>query len=118
MPEPRIVRPKEDMPRDLDAMGRRAMALFRETIKERDIGINYSEWEPGVSNGPHTRTKDELILALHGKGEVIVEGGETYAMEPYTFIHIPAGTPHTHRNAGNGVYIQVNFAPDGPYTEP
>ena len=52
MPEPRIIRPKEDLPRDLDAMGRRAMALFRETIKERDIGINYSEWEPGVSNGP------------------------------------------------------------------
>jgi len=38
-------------------------------------------------------------------------------MEPYTFIHIPAGTTHTHRNSGNGVYIQISFVPDGPYTQ-
>ena len=53
---------------------------------------------------PHTRTKDELILALHGKGEVIVEGGETYAMEPYTFIHIPAGTPIPTGTPGTGLH--------------
>lgn len=118
MPEPRIIRPKEQLPPDLDPMGRRALQLFRDTVGGKDVGINYGEWEPGASNGPHTRTKDEFIFALHGKGEVVVEGGETYSMEPYTFIHIPAGTTHTHRNAGNGVYIQVSFAPDGPYTEP
>ena len=46
-----------------------------------------------ASNGSHTRAKDEMIFALHGKGKVIVEGAETYAMEPYAFIHIPAVLP-------------------------
>ena len=93
------------------------MQLFRDTVGGKDVGVNYGEWEPGASNGAYTRTKDEMIFALHGKGEVIVESGETYAMEPYTFIHIPADTAHTHQNAGNGVYIQISFAPDGRYTQ-
>ena len=117
MPEPRVIKPKEQLPRDLAPQGRRALQLFRDMVGGKDVGVNYGESEPGATNGPHIRTKDEMIFALHGKGEVIVEGGETYAMEPYTFIHIPAGTTHTHRNAGNGVYIQISFAPDGPYTQ-
>jgi quercetin dioxygenase-like cupin family protein len=118
MPEPRVIRAKETVSRELDPQGRRSAQLLRQMIGGKDVGINYGEWEPGASNGPHTRTKDEMIFALHGKGEVIVEGGKAYTLEPYTFIHIPAGVTHTHRNAGNGVYIQISFAPDGPYTQP
>ena len=117
MPEPKVIRPKEQLPKDLDPQGRRALQLFRDTVGGKDVGVNYGEWGPGASNGAYTRTKDEMIFALHGKGEVIVESGETYAMEPYTFIHIPADTTHTHQNAGNGVYIQISFAPDGRYTQ-
>ena len=68
MPEPKVIRPKEQLPRDLDPQGRRALQLFRDTVGSKDVGVNYGEWEPGASNGPHTRTKDEMIFALHGKG--------------------------------------------------
>ena len=70
MPEPKVIRPKEQLPRDLDPQGRRPLQLFRDTVGGKDVGLNYVEWEPGASNGPHTRTKDEMIFALHGKGEV------------------------------------------------
>ena len=95
MPEPRIIRPKDALPRDLDPMGRRALQLFRDTVGGNDVGINYGEWEPGASNGPHTRTKDELIFALHGKGEVIVEGGLPHPrygavhLHPHSRWHYP-----------------------------
>jgi quercetin dioxygenase-like cupin family protein len=114
MPEPIVVNAKEVVSIQLDDRGRRNAQLFHQTIGNQEVIISYGEWNPGASNGPHTRTTPELLLAVHGKGEVIVEGGPTHTMEPYTLIYIPPGVTHTHRNATNGVYIQISIQADGP----
>jgi quercetin dioxygenase-like cupin family protein len=115
MPEPTLVNAKDALTLEIDATGARRAQLFHQIVGNQDVSLNYSEWNPGGSNGPHTRTKQEVLLCLHGKGEVVVEGGATYTMEPFTLISIPAGVTHTHRNASNGVYIQVSLAADGSY---
>lgn len=114
MPEPRLVDAQNVVSVQLDDRGRRNAQLFHQKIGNQEVIISYGEWNPGASNGPHIRTKPELLLAIHGRGEVIVEGGPTYTMQPYTLIYIPPGVRHTHRNASNGVYIQIGIAADGP----
>jgi len=65
------------------------------------LSVVYNELEPGTRLGTHRDGTDEALVILEGTVEVRV-GEETDAARAGDLLLIPAETPHSVRNVGNG----------------
>ena len=66
------------------------------------VGINISVLEPGEPNCLyHSESLQEAFLVLSGECKLLVEGEERL-LEPWDFVHCPAGTEHVFVGAGDG----------------
>jgi uncharacterized cupin superfamily protein len=66
------------------------------------LGINLSVIEPGQSNCLyHSESQQEAFLVLSGECKLLVEGEERL-LEPWDFVHCPAGVEHVFVGAGAG----------------
>jgi oxalate decarboxylase/phosphoglucose isomerase-like protein (cupin superfamily) len=71
--------------------------------------------EPGRSVGRHnTRTREELIVVLEGKGDLLVQGGDTVPLEAGSGAYVPPEQEHDVVNTGAGplryVYVVAPVA--------
>jgi uncharacterized cupin superfamily protein len=66
------------------------------------VGINIAVLEPGQPNCLyHSESQQEDFLVLSGEGKLLVEGEER-PLQPWDFVHSPAGTEHVFVGAGEG----------------
>ncbi len=76
---------------------------------------------PGAELPYHTHPTSEVILAVAGKADALVEG-RRYRLTPYDAIHVPAGVPHSVQNAtGSPCVLHTSFPtskPDREFVEP
>ena len=66
--------------------------------------------KPGKSVGTHsTKSYEELIIVLEGKGKVEVNGRKPYNVKTGVAVYNPPNTEHNVINSGKGVlrYIYV-----------
>lgn len=69
----------------------------------------YGVFEPGEKCSTHVHaTMDECFFFLKGEGTYTV-GENVYALQPYSFLRIPAGTPHELQAGGSGTLEFVYF---------
>lgn len=63
----------------------------------------------------HTHPTSEVITALVGAAEVLVDG-RRYTLNPYDAIHIPAGVPHAVNNANTtgDIVLHTSFPTNKP----
>jgi uncharacterized cupin superfamily protein len=67
-----------------------------------DFGINIAVLPPGEPNCLyHSESQQEDFLVLTGQCKVLVEGEERL-LQPWDFVHCPAGTEHVFVGAGEG----------------
>jgi len=72
-----------------------------------DFGFNISVLEPGQPNCLyHSESQQEDFLVLAGQCKVLVEGEERL-LQPWDFVHCPAGTEHVFVGAGEGPCVIV-----------
>lgn len=68
----------------------------------RQFGINLTVLEPGQPNCLyHSESQQEAFLVLSGECTLLVEGEERQ-LQPWDFVHCPAGTEHVFVGAGDG----------------
>ena len=66
------------------------------------VAINITVLEPGQPNCLyHSESQQEDFLVLSGACKVLVEGDER-PLQPWDFVHCPAGTEHVFVGAGDG----------------
>lgn len=64
--------------------------------------------EPGCSVGEHsTELKEEAIVILDGKAEVVLEGADAVTAEAESLVYIPPKTRHNVRNIGENLLRYV-----------
>ena len=68
--------------------------------------------QPGVGLPYHTHPTGEVISAVEGRAEALVEG-RRYRLEPFDAIHVPDGVAHAVRNAGGEVIVLHTASPTG-----
>lgn len=75
-----------------------------------DVGISIFlvEAKPGRGAPLHRHKYDEVLMALEGRGRVMV-GEETRETGPGEMVVVKAGTPHGFVNIGEGVLRQVDI---------
>jgi len=61
---------------------------------------------------PHAHGMDQFFYVLEGTMELRL-GQETYLLEAGSVAHIPAGTPHKHRNPGTGRELHLEVIAPG-----
>jgi uncharacterized cupin superfamily protein len=67
----------------------------------RQFGVNVSVVRPGEPNCLyHSESQQEAFLVLSGTCKLLVEGEERL-LEPWDFVHCPAGTEHVFVGAGD-----------------
>ena len=67
----------------------------------QQLGINISVLEPGKPNCLyHSEAVQEDFLVLSGRCKVLIDGEER-DLEPWDFVHVPAGTEHVFVGAGD-----------------
>ncbi len=70
----------------------------------------YVVLQPAASIGRHsTGAFEEMIVVLHGKGEMLLGDGTILPLEPYSVAYCPPETEHDVRNTGKAPlrYIYV-----------
>ena len=66
------------------------------------VAVNITVLEPGQPNCLyHSESQQEDFLVLSGACKVLVEGEER-SLQPWDFVHCPAGTEHVFVGAGDG----------------
>jgi uncharacterized cupin superfamily protein len=66
------------------------------------VGINIAVLQPGQPNCLyHSESQQENFLVLSGECKLLVEGEER-PLQPWDFVHSPAGTEHVFVGAGEG----------------
>jgi uncharacterized cupin superfamily protein len=104
--------------------GRGAYCVFEGEREFPQLGIHLVALEPGEPMAMyHWEADQEDFLVLSGKALLIVEGQER-PLEPWDFVHCPAGTKHVIVGAGDGPCLvlavgarQQSTGPDwGGYT--
>jgi uncharacterized cupin superfamily protein len=66
------------------------------------LGINISVLEPGKPNCLyHSESQQEAFLVLSGECRLLVDGEERL-LQPWDFVHCPAGVEHVFVGAGDG----------------
>jgi quercetin dioxygenase-like cupin family protein len=94
--------------------GGRIWSIFnKETIRTETLTVSVQEYRPGEyteGHGPHAETEQAYYI-LTGTMAVHVSGKE-YIAKPGSFVFIPRGAEHGHRNAGtdNLRFITINGA--------
>jgi mannose-6-phosphate isomerase-like protein (cupin superfamily) len=68
-------------------------------VRVDDITLIIEEIAPGDRIPLHTHPISELIVIEDGRAEVTL-GDDTQQVGPGTAVFVPAGTPHSTRNAG------------------
>ncbi|HLT99428.1 MAG TPA: cupin domain-containing protein [Burkholderiaceae bacterium] len=82
--------------------GNLAVPVLRHGTMEAEL---YSPIEVDLQK-PHDR--DEIYVVAKGRGEFF-NGTEVIAVEPGSFIFVPAGTPHYFQNFSEGFSVWVVF---------
>jgi quercetin dioxygenase-like cupin family protein len=78
-----------------------------------DATVVYNELAPGNRIGRHTDEVDELLVVLTGTVEASV-GDETATVGAGTLTVVPAETPHSVENVGEGTARMVGVFPTAP----
>jgi mannose-6-phosphate isomerase-like protein (cupin superfamily) len=85
-------------------LGASTMRLLLHETRNADVAFYEYESEPGVVGPPqHVHYgHDETFYVVAGEYEFRI-GNEVTTMPPGAFLLVPRGTPHTFRNAGEGM---------------
>jgi quercetin dioxygenase-like cupin family protein len=76
------------------------------------LSIFVTEWQPGDGPRLHFHPYAEVFLVQDGKAVFAVDGDE-HAIDAGHIVVVPPETPHTFRNAGDGVMRLLSFQPAG-----
>ena len=106
--EPRVVPAKEGH------HGGRIWYIFnKDSIGTEGLRLHVQEYQPGGYTEGHAPHKDieQAYYILSGTMAVSVAGKE-YTAKPGSFVFIPRGAEHFHRNAGDDdlVFLTINVA--------
>jgi uncharacterized cupin superfamily protein len=86
----------------LDAEGRGARVSFEGRTGFPQVGISLFVLAPGEPIGMyHWEADQEDFLVLSGEALLLIEGNER-PLQPWDFVHCPAGTKHIIVGAGGG----------------
>lgn len=82
------------------------------------LTTSFAIFQPNSELPCHRHPMDEAILVIAGEAFVCCEG-RRYRLRPFDSIHVPAGTPHSVRNASidNIAVLHTSFPSDAPTRE-
>jgi mannose-6-phosphate isomerase-like protein (cupin superfamily) len=70
-----------------------------------------TETQPGGGPPLHTHDSEESHIVLHGQVEYVI-GDRQFTVEGPYVVRVPAGVPHTFRNAGTEPFNLIAVFPD------
>lgn len=71
------------------------------SVPGREVNQVLVEFAPGASFPRHSHPGEEIVYIVEGALEYALEGKPPVTLKAGEVLFIPAGTPHTVRNAGN-----------------
>jgi len=83
------------------------VAVADEALGARSCSVHENVLNPGAVVPWHRHGVEEIIVCLAGTGECTFEGGLPETYQAGSVVVIPAGTPHTLRNAGEDRLCQL-----------
>ena len=85
------------------------VALANEALGTQSCSVHENVLNPGAVVPWHEHQVEEVIVCLSGVGECTFKGKDSERYQAGSVLIIPAGTPHTLRNAGSDLLHQLAF---------
>lgn len=92
--------------------GLKLKILLDKVTGAKNLDLGTVMIEPNCKTNMHSRTFEEVIYMLSGKGEVITDTDDVYTLDEGDCILIPPGVVHCHANSSDSPLEQLYiFAP-------